>query len=259
MIITWLLSLAPPAVAQDEPPELSAEDQRGRELYDNGVLLYNEGRYEQAILAWQAGYELTKRAGFLYNISNAYERLGKYEEALDTLAEYRVFAEASEREVIARRITSLEKRRDEKAASAPVNVAPPPADPSPPQPPPVLPPTTGRRSRVSAGVTIAAAGALLVGGGVWSGQRSRSASQEVTALCVEQLNEAWLCPSNARPALTRARYLAVGADLAVGTGSALAITGIILAITSPRKRPRVGASVRPQDGYVDVRYTWTVR
>ena len=255
MIGIWLASFGPLALAQDgprDPPELSAKDEeRGRELYDNGVSLYNEGRYEQAVLAWQAGYDLTKRPGFLYNISNAYERLGKYDEALDTLAVYRAFAKTSEREVIERRITSLEQRRNElKTVET--------ASSSTPSAAGIDRKAQGRKNGAVPGITLATVGVLAVGSGVWLGQRSRTASGEVEQLCDERPDGAWLCPAGAQASLRDARNFALGSDIAMIGGGALAVTGFILTLASRNKSDRVVATLRPNDGFVSVGYTWTV-
>ncbi|MEZ4235185.1 MAG: tetratricopeptide repeat protein [Myxococcota bacterium] len=107
------LTAAAPARAQDTP----LDDARAQELYDNGAVLYDEGRYEEAILAWQEAYRLSKRPLLFFNMANAAERMGEYQQAIDHLNHYRAYASAEERDALDRRIYNLERRYDDKVAS----------------------------------------------------------------------------------------------------------------------------------------------
>jgi len=71
LTLALLLGMTGPAAAQK-----SADDERARELYDNGAILYEEGRYEDAIAAWKAAYDLSPKPLLLFNVANAYERIG---------------------------------------------------------------------------------------------------------------------------------------------------------------------------------------
>ncbi len=124
-IVPFLLLMCTPAHAQDP----DASEDRARELYENGAILYNEGRYDDAVLAWQESYRLSERFELLYNIANAQERLGMWDEALETLNRYRAYAPAEERDTLDRRIANLERRiaelpAEEVPAAAPVAVEP---------------------------------------------------------------------------------------------------------------------------------------
>ncbi len=70
----------------------SPDDTRARQLYQNGVLLYDEGSYEEALLAFQEAYTLSKRHALLYNMSKTLVKMERYEEAIDALKKYRVYA-----------------------------------------------------------------------------------------------------------------------------------------------------------------------
>lgn len=131
MLILALTMVGPAtALAQDAPPP--AEDPamlRAKELYDNGTRLYEEGLYSEAIGAFEEAYRLSNRPLLMFNIANAYERLGKLQEAVDYLNKYRAFAAAEDRESLERRISALDRRlAEQKAAAAaapPVVIAPP--------------------------------------------------------------------------------------------------------------------------------------
>ena len=73
-------------------------EERAKELFFNGQLLFDEAQYESAVLAWQKGYEITELPAFLKNIALAYEANQQYAEALDTLKQYRAFAPFEEQD-----------------------------------------------------------------------------------------------------------------------------------------------------------------
>lgn len=112
--IFLVLSVASSAWAQAPAVD---DEQRARELFENGVILYDEAQYEQAILAWQEAYRLSQRPLFHFNIANAYERLGDLESALDYLHRYRAYAPAEERGTLERRIRTIETRLEDQRAA----------------------------------------------------------------------------------------------------------------------------------------------
>jgi hypothetical protein len=92
--------------------ELSA-DERARELYLRGDRLYAEGNYDGAISAWRDAYTLSQRPALLYDLANALERLGRYEEALHYLNLYAPNAPDHQRHIVLKRIHALEGRAEE--------------------------------------------------------------------------------------------------------------------------------------------------
>lgn len=192
------------ALAQSDP-----DDMRARELYENGAILYEEGEYEQAIAAWEAAYDLSEEPLLYYNIANAYERLGRYDEAIDALAQYRAFAPSEERESLDRRLRNLEKRRDEQAASAPVK-----------------PPSKERSSDLDLDlgvVSLVGVGVVGLGTGAAMGLRSRSASSELSLVCVDGL-----CPTDSAETLQTQRRSAIAADIGFVVGAVALGTGATL-------------------------------
>ncbi len=252
----WLLAAAPEALAQASAPSEEALE-RGRELYHNGVVLYREGRYEEAILAWQEGYRLTERPGFLFNMANAYERLARYDDALGALSRYRAFAKAEEREALERRMRALEERQREAAAAA--SPAPGPAV-APAQPGgDGSPNDLGRRSgargrRVGAGLGIASVGVVLVGVGAGFGLAAQSARALGLQSCADT-PRGRLCQSAAEAELLEGQQAAVLADASFAVGGTLALTGLIVAVTKPRAA-RPGVAWRAGPSHVAVGYRW---
>ena len=115
---TFLLSLlhAPAAHAAEPTAE---ERVRAAELYENAAILYEEGSYDAAIIAFRASLALSGEPALHYNIASCLERLGLWEEALAELNLYRAFAPSEERERLERRMRMLEDKLAEARASAP--------------------------------------------------------------------------------------------------------------------------------------------
>jgi hypothetical protein len=104
MLMLWLALSASPALAQD------ANEEEARELYEEGARAYADEDYQAAVDAWQEAYILSGRAEFLFNIANAYERMGDLESAMDYLVRYRDEGSEEQRDMIDKRIRDLEKR-----------------------------------------------------------------------------------------------------------------------------------------------------
>lgn len=99
-MIAWFVLLASTAHA----------DEQAKELFVEGRTLYNQGRYEQAIEAWREAYALDPRPVLMFNLSNAYERSGQFEEALQSLETYRPAAKPEEVDALESRIRTLRER-----------------------------------------------------------------------------------------------------------------------------------------------------
>jgi len=199
-----LLLLLSTALAQGDPDE-----QRARELYENGAILYEEGEYEQAIDAWEAAYALSEEPLLYYNIANAYERMGRYDEAIDALARYRAFAPSDEREALDRRLRNLETRRQEQAAANPTPTAP--VGPSPQE-----------QSVAVAPLALVGLGVVGLGTGAAMGLRARGASTELSTLCVDGL-----CPAAAQPLLLMEQRSSITADVGFALGAIALGTGVV--------------------------------
>lgn len=213
LLLFAALTLHSPALAQPAS-EPSAEDvARAKELFRNGERLYNEGRYEDAIVAWQEAYDLSGQPALLYNMANAYERLGRYQESYDALNRYRVYASESEADAIDRRLLNLEQRlREQSPSTAPTQKAPPKAKTGGP---PVLP------------IALYGVGAAGLGTGVAFALRAGNAREEAAGLCVSTEGGA-ICPDSAGPALSRDRSSSVLADIGFVVGVAGAAGGTAL-------------------------------
>lgn len=224
-------ALAAPALAgaPSTPAEIEA---RGIELFENGAILYDEGRYEDAILAWQEGYRISQRPGFLYNIANAQERLGDYAAAIDTLGRYRALARTDERETLDRRIRNLEERLASAPRPAPNGPSaggpPPPAGGRPPRADP-----RGPSARPLVGGSLVALGAVGLTSGTVFGLQSRAAGEQAQATC-RTGGAGLLCPGEAAASVQANRRKALLADLGFGAGALAGAGGVLLLLTGPQ-------------------------
>lgn len=203
------LGLATPALCQDG-------DTRARELYEEGTRLYDLGRYEESVAAFQLAYGLSKRPQMLYNMASAMERLARWEEALDALQQYRRDAESSAEELVSLtvRIEQLQiriKARDEQQA---IDAPPPPPDPIAQAPAP-------RRGLPAGAWALYGGGVAGLGAGVLFSSRASSARNEWQSACVD--GDVLLCSSDVQDAWKRDNGNSLAADLSflVGVGSSI--------------------------------------
>ncbi|MCB9675734.1 MAG: hypothetical protein H6737_11490 [Alphaproteobacteria bacterium] len=130
----WMIASL--ALAQDTPaPAPAPADEQleeAKRLYENGVRLYEEALYDEAIVAFEESYALSRQHALLFNIANAQERKGDLEAAIKTLNKYRIYAEADEAAKLDRRVRTLEERLDkQRVATAPAPVPTPTPTPAP--------------------------------------------------------------------------------------------------------------------------------
>lgn len=222
LILLCGLLVSSPAWAADPT---DADRARAAELFQNGALLYEEGNYAGAILAFQAAFDLSREQALQYNLANCYERLGRLREARDALNLYRAVAPAEERERLERRMANLEERlRTE---------APPPVATTTTTPPPSsvasAAPAPQTRANPAKWVLISVGAGLGIGGGA--------------VAFVEASEARGAVEDGDREAYDQARLIhGVGLGVA-GLGVGLGVVGLIL----PSERP-VSVSLAPIAG-----------
>ena len=114
--IVLTLALGPgalPASAQPQPqppqsPQQPPDDERARSLFIEGEAHYAAGRYELAAERYLQAYELSQRPELLFNLGNAYERLGDYARAAQYLSQYVASPRARDVVSVRERIRRLE-------------------------------------------------------------------------------------------------------------------------------------------------------
>lgn len=211
-VATLAIGLAPAAAGAQV-----ATDQRARELYLQGDRYYSEGRYELAVSAFQESYDLSGRPLLLFNLANAYERLGRYAEALDALRRYQPSAPPHEQMALRSRIASLEER----AAQAAPDPTPEPA-PSP----------SGDSSLMLAGYAVGGAGLALTVVGIVMGVLALDARGQAQSGCVtlDGADGRTLCDASVQGALEQDATYALVADIGIVTGVAAVAAGAALVV-----------------------------
>lgn len=204
-----------------------ADDARARELYENGAILYEEGRYEDAVVAFEEAYRLSGRPALLFNIANALERAGRWSDALDVLSRYRAYAAADERPTLDRRITNLERRIAEQKAATP-ETAPTPTPGPTVSPTPTPAPTSPWLRPLP--LAVGGGGVLALGAAGVLGLVSLSAHDEAAAGCAPDGAGVLRCSSAAAESLATEDSTALAADLLLGLGLAGIGAGVTLAI-----------------------------
>lgn len=238
LALALALAVTVGAASASAQRRVDPRERQARALFEQGGAAYEEGRYEEAISAFEQAYGLSARPLLLYNIANAQERLGLLSEALENLRYYLQDAPDDERPVIERRIRGLEDRvaRQEReettrhaeqeqmartaaetAAAAAVRDGRGRTVPDGPAPP-IL------------GWTLTIAGGALAATGLVFGALALGARSDASALCAEAAGLT-LCPSSAGDALSRDSTFSLLADIGVLAGVATAALGVYLVLT----------------------------
>ncbi|MEJ7729590.1 MAG: tetratricopeptide repeat protein [Polyangiaceae bacterium] len=234
------------SMAQVPPPDSPngsdpGADGRARELYEKGDRFYSEGRYEKSIEAFREAYTLSRRPLLLFNLANAYERLGRYDEAVAALREYQPSAAEGDRDAVAKRIDSLELRAREQAGQA---------KPAPPQPAAQSPnnlvqpaPTEGDAapqpsSSPIGGYVLVGVGVAILGTATAFAVVASRAKSEAKDQC-----PTGICPAEAEETIDRERTYAALADIGFGVGAVAVGAGVLAIILHEPDRNRQSARV----------------
>ena len=233
-MVAFLIILCHFAIAEE--PDLA----EAKVLYENGKILFEEGRYENAIDSWQRSYQISQKSILLYNIALAYEEMEDYDQAIDFINKYRSFAAPEERVFLKEKLLELEEKKSVKehstAPQAPVPVetqAPAPASEAPEVTPDVPPASVGEPEPPSTrpmavygawGATLA-----LVGTSTTLGLLKNQTAEEYTAThgCINDNGEL-LCPTSAESisgitdTLLREEQLAMATNISWGVSLAAA-------------------------------------
>lgn len=282
-LVAWLSLLAAPAMAEDKTA--------ARDHWERGTKFYDLGKYEEAIMEFEAAYEAKSDPAFLYNLAQSHRLAGHPADALRFYRTYlRYVPKAPNRGDIEQRIAELEKIGAARPAAEPPPTLPPPVGPAttpgsvestspgpvaetapaPVTPPPVSPsgagmtapatapvsppdePTSGRRKTAMV-VAAAGAGVFVVGAVFGLVARSQSNKVEEAARNMGTFDPDAESLGNTSETLQWVGY---------GIGLAAIATGVILYVTAPRSEaaavPRVALAplVSPSSGGALLRVTF---
>lgn len=236
----------PPADTEGEPAELGEDEEQARRLFLLGDDLYMQGRYAEALAAFEESYELSGRPLLLYNMANVHERSGEFEQALRKLEAYLPESTDEERPRLRTRIESLrdrierleERRRlEEERLRARGGVAQAPSEPL----------------NVPALVTTLG-GVALLGGAIGLAVVARNAGSELDEGCAST-SAGTFCPDELESQVKRERRTGAVADgLFVGAAVAIGV-GLYLFLRNDdddEPAPQVDAWLGPRGGGMHV-------
>ena len=198
------------------------QDARARELYKNGTVLYKEGSYKEAVLAFQEAYRLSKRHALLYNIAKSQEKMQNFSAAIESLQTYRIYAPNQEQDTLRKHIDILrdkKRKQDDKKQSAvrPSKAVTPSSTENAKAPEAILDqPPAKRKFGPALGIWGGVTGVGIIGGTVFA-LRANNARQDLDSLC-----QGTLCPKGAEELLQKDRQAALWADI----GWAVAAVGL---------------------------------
>jgi tetratricopeptide (TPR) repeat protein len=237
-----ITSMGRPALG--DPKE--SDEQRAQKLYEVGDDHYAAGRYEDAVVHFQQAYELSPQPALLFNMANAYERMGEYEQAAEHLRRYLESPKAEDVASVRERIRRLELSAK---ASKTVRGEPGSGASAAPGGPDAAAGVSARANAAQAGrsrvlsYSLLAVGAATVGGGVVFGLLSNQAGDDAADLCTGD----GLCTRNARSKLDRQKRFALLSDVSIGAGVICAGTGALLLLLrnqSDEEQPLERASLQ---------------
>lgn len=226
---------------------------RARAFVEQGARLYDEGKYDEALVAFQDAAASYGSPDFQFNIGLCHERLGHYDAAIAAFEVYlRNKPDASDRVGVEHRLELLR------------NLAKPPTDRTPPTvrtPPPTVvgrPDVARPRSDIrpqtdtggaragrgltAAGGTLVATGVLVgVAGGVGFGVLAADRTRKVRDV-VDRDNPSGLSLANTETLAREGdRYRAL--QLAsLGVGVAIVGAGVALLVTGRRRARNIGTA-----------------
>ena len=214
-----------------------------------GQELYEQARYEEALVAFQDAAAAYASPDFQFNIGLCHERLGEPQAAIRAFEAYlRNKPEATDRASVEHRIAELRAQleRDQSPPPPVIDSTPQPVErtaaPSPSEP---THPPSARPLVVSGATMLGVGGALALAGGVGFGIPAGRRAERIDNVLVLDNPEG----------LTRAQTESLAAEgdrlrtlqiTSLAVGGTLAITGAVLLATGLQRRRRAQLSLSPR-------------
>jgi tetratricopeptide (TPR) repeat protein len=175
---------------------MARAESEAERLYNQGQTAYDDGRYDDALTAWQKSYQLSKLPGLLFNIAQAERLRARPGDCTKAVAHYKQFIQlqpkSSERPTAEGFLAELGSCDRDKPVPPPVvttqpEAVTPPAITAPVQQPPQRAPEGGGggRGKRFAGYAVGGAGIVLAVTGVYFGAKARRLGNEVSDECAD--------------------------------------------------------------------------
>jgi hypothetical protein len=256
-IVLLVLGLAGSASAWAQPAPATTHEAEARAHFERGTAHYKDGRYLEARAEFAAGYELSHRPMFLFNMAECSRLRGDLDIARDTYERYlRADPNGSNAELARQRLTALGAKVNEPVKEDPPAVAKPDKPERPvvikpvvaePTPSPVTRPaptptpecaegsscwasSRGRTKRL-VGLGVGGAGIALAATGIYFWRRSVSLGSDVTEAC--EIGCDW---EGVKDTYAASQSAATKQWVFLGLGSAAIVTGGVLYFLGSRER-----------------------
>lgn len=110
-------------------PAEASEDEKYKARIEEGKKAYSRGDYERAIAEFKAAFDISAKPGVLFNIAKAYERMARYEEAIEYYQQYLdLYPTAPDKSDVEETVRRLRKSIRERFQELSVSSNPPGAD-----------------------------------------------------------------------------------------------------------------------------------
>ena len=203
-------------------------DREAHDYYLKGEGHYAAGRYRKAATAFERAYQLSKRPELLFNIGNAYERLGEYKKAAENLRRYAADPQAKGRDLVRERIGRLEAAHEQQVKESrelqQARLRKEQAERTRAVAPTAAPGESTSTRRLIAYVCLGV-GAAALGTSLGLGLAARKAGDDAEENCLNGI-----CLDGAESNIDKQKRLALATDITLGVGLAAAGTGAFLLI-----------------------------
>jgi len=234
LTLLMMLMCGAPAFAQE------ADQNRAKELYSNGKRLFEEERYSEAFVAWEAAYTISERPLLLFNMALAQEKLGRISEAIETVYQYRVFAPADEQDMLVDKIAELKALLEQEPEPTPEPILQPEPEPEPEAVP--------KNSRLAPALVWTATG-VAAASGVTFGLLARATGLESEDYCGDS-STGTVCIGDVEYYEYEQNSRALAADISWGVAAVGLGTGVWMAL---RNTPSSAVQAQLGPGFIGVR------
>ena len=236
------------ATAQPKKPPPPPKDPKiaeAKKLFEDGSQAYTDGRYEEAIKAWEQSYQLSGKPLIFESIANAYERQGDKKKAREYLAKWREAAPKEEHDQLDARIKNLDARiaaadaaeaarKEEEAKKKADKAAQDKAAQGDSKEK-----EQARASRMKLAIGVGAAGVAAVAAGVVLDVVAAGQRPDPNTACASGSGKT-LCRESAKGDIESSSTLALAGDITWIAGAVIAATGVVLFVTLPSSGAAAG-------------------
>jgi tetratricopeptide (TPR) repeat protein len=215
-----------------------ADIEAAKTFFQAGKQYYDRGHYNEAITQFREAYRLSNASALLYNISQAYERMGDLPRAREYLQKYidSGQTEPGELPALQDKLRTLDKRIADQNASRlpPPTVVTPVA---PPQPAPIVDHEAPRPYKTWKWIAVGTGGAALIAAALFAADMNKQAKTLEDAAKTGSMAYVGDLPA-AYSAGQRDSALAIGFGIG---GAAIGATAIVLFVLdgrAPEPRPQ---------------------